>query len=110
MGEICPVCGLPKELCVCESIAKEGQIITVRIEKKKFGKKHTIIEGISGIDINLKDLTKKLKGKFACGGTVKKDIIDLHGDHTKQIRGVLVEFGFSSDSIQVHRFQPKFKK
>jgi len=99
MGDICPTCGLPKELCVCESIAKESQTITVSVVKKKFGKKHTTIEGISSTDVNLKDLTKKLKGKFACGGTVKQDIIDLHGDHKKQIRSVLAEFGFNPDSI-----------
>ena len=47
MSEICTVCGLPKELCVCETIAKESQKIIVKIEKKKFGKKYTIITGIS---------------------------------------------------------------
>ena len=38
MSDICPKCGLPKELCVCDIIAKETQKITVKIEKKKFGK------------------------------------------------------------------------
>jgi translation initiation factor 1 len=99
MTETCPTCGLPKELCVCESIAKESQTITVSIVKKKFGKKHTIIEGMSNTDINLRDLTKKLKAKFACGGTVKKDVIDLHGNHTKQIKAVLAELGFNANSI-----------
>ena len=99
MADICPVCGLPKELCVCESIAKESQTITVSVVKKKFGKKHTIIEGMSNTDINLKDLTKKLKAKFACGGTVKKDVIDLQGNHTKQIKIVLTELGFGADAI-----------
>jgi translation initiation factor 1 len=101
MADICPKCGLPKELCVCESIAKESQRITVTIEKKKFGKKHTLIEGISNTDVNLKDLTKKLKEKFACGGTVKKEIIDLQGDHTKNIKSALVGLGFNVDSIDV---------
>ena len=101
MGEICSTCGLPKELCVCETIAKESQTITVGVVKKKFGKKHTIVEGLNSTDLNLKDLTKQLKGKFACGGTVKKDIIDLQGNHSKQIKEVLIEMGFSSDSIEI---------
>jgi translation initiation factor 1 len=101
MADICPTCGLPKELCVCESIAKENQRISVSIEKRKFGKKHTLIEGISNTDVNLKELTKKLKEKFACGGTVKNDIIDLQGDHTKQVKEVLVGQGFNPESIEI---------
>ena len=99
MAEICPTCGLPKELCVCESIAKESQNITVSMVKRKFGKKHTLISGINNTDVNLKELTKKLKEKFACGGTVKNNEIDLQGDHRKQVKEVLVELGFNADSI-----------
>lgn len=99
MAEICPTCGLPKELCVCESIAKESQNITVSMVKRKFGKKHTLIGGINNADVNLKELTKKLKEKFACGGTVKNNVIDLQGDHRKQIKEVLGKLGFNADSI-----------
>ncbi len=103
MAEICPTCGLPKELCVCEAIAKESQSIVVSVVKKKFGKKHTLVEGLSVADLNLKDLTKDLKGKFACGGTVKKGVIDLQGNHSKQIKVVLIEMGFNADSINIIR-------
>ena len=68
MSEICIKCGLPKELCVCESIAKENQKITVTIEKKKFGKQYTIIKGIDEKEINLRDLAKKLKSKMGNTG------------------------------------------
>jgi len=99
MAEICPTCGLPKELCVCESIAKESQSITVTLVRRKFGKKHTLIDGINNADVNLKELTKKLKEKFACGGTVKNNVIDLQGDHRKQIKEVLGKLGFNTNSI-----------
>jgi len=46
MAEICPVCGLPTELCVCEEMSKEQQRIRIRIENKRWGKKYTIIDGI----------------------------------------------------------------
>jgi len=34
MSEVCSMCGLVKELCVCETIAKEDQKITVYLERK----------------------------------------------------------------------------
>jgi translation initiation factor 1 len=76
MGEICIKCGLPKELCVCETIAKETQKISVYIDKKKFGKTYTVVEGIDQKEINIKDLMKKLKNRLACGGTAKAGKIE----------------------------------
>ena len=101
MSEICPKCGLPKELCVCEAIAKESQIIKVYVIKKKFGKKYTVIEGIDSKEIDMKDLTKKLKTKFACGGTAKEGRIELQGDHKQRVKENLVQMGFSQETIDV---------
>ena len=101
MSEICPKCGLPKELCVCEAIAKESQIIKVYVIKKKFGKKYTLIEGIDSKEIDLKDVAKKLKTKFACGGTAKEGRIELQGDHKQRVRENLVQMGFSQETIDV---------
>ena len=71
MTDMCLTCGLPNDLCVCESIAKEDQKIEIKLEKRKFGKPATVIKGLDQKVIDLKDLTKKLKSKLACGGTVK---------------------------------------
>ena len=101
MSEVCINCGLPKELCVCEIIAKESQIIKVYTINKKFGKKYTIVEGIDDKDINLKDLTKKLKANFACGGTMKEKKIELQGDHKQKVKDTLIGMGFSPESIEV---------
>ena len=101
MAEVCPNCGLPKELCVCENIAKESQKITVFTVKKAFGKVNTIIKGIDEKEINLRDLAKKLKSKFACGGTAKEGKIELQGDHKQNIKKYLVEFGFAQETIEI---------
>ncbi|MAG38732.1 stress response translation initiation inhibitor YciH [Candidatus Woesearchaeota archaeon] len=101
MSEICTTCGLPKDLCVCETIAKESQEIKVTTIKKKFGKKYTVIKGLNEHEIDLKDLTKKLKNKFACGGTAKEGVIELQGDHLKQIKSELVSLGFSPETVNV---------
>jgi|SRR3989344_1712292 len=100
MSEICHKCGLPQDLCVCESIAKETQVIEIKKVKRKFGKMSTIIQGIDGKEINIKDLSKKLKSKFACGGTVKNGIIELQGDHIQEAKQELIKLGFKSETIK----------
>ncbi len=101
MVEICPVTGLPKELSAWDNISKESQKITAKIIKKKFGKKYTLIEGLNPSEVDIKDLTKKLKNKFACGGTSKKDFIELQGDHLFRIKDVLIDLGFAPETIEV---------
>lgn len=101
MSEICTTCGLPQELCVCESIAKESQNITIELIKKKFGKKYTKISGIDEKEIDLKDLCKKLKNAFACGGTAKDGMLELQGDHRQRVREHLISMGFPSETIVV---------
>lgn len=101
MPEICAQCGLPKELCVCEMIAKEDQMIVVRSEKKKFGKVNTVIAGIDPKQIDLKELGKKLKNNFACGGTTKDGKIELQGDHKQKVKEFLVKSGFAPETIAV---------
>ncbi len=100
MTEICPKCGLPEDLCVCETIAKEDQRIRVKKEKKRYGKIMTIIEGMDKSTIDVKDVSKKLKSKFACGGTVKGSTIELQGDHdVAKVKAELVKLGFNPDTI-----------
>jgi len=89
------------ELCVCETIAKESQKIIVKTVKKKFGKAYTIVEGMDNTEIDLKDLTKKLKSQFACGGTLKNSTIELQGDHKQKVKQVLIDLGFSPETIEV---------
>ena len=100
LPEVCPVCGLPKELCICKAIAKEEAKIRVYTSRRSLGKFVTIIEGIDE-KANPKDLIKKLKTKLACGGTLKGGRIELMGDHRRKIRELLVEIGFPEEKIEV---------
>lgn len=101
MREVCPRCGLSKELCVCQEIAKEEQRIKIRTVKRRFGKIATLIEGLNQKDINIKDLAKKLKARFACGGTYKDNVIELQGDHTLKAKEELVKLGFTPATISI---------
>ncbi len=101
MTEVCSKCGLPKELCVCETIAKEKQKIRISTSKRRYGKLATLVEGIEKNDIDIKELTSNLKSKLACGGTHKGDTIELQGDHKKNVKELLIKAGFSEDQIEV---------
>ena len=95
--EICPKCGLPKQACVCDKIAKGSQKIKVTTEKKRYGKLVTVVSGLDGVDV--KDIAKALKNELACGGTHRDSEIELQGDHKKRIREVLVKLGFDAELI-----------
>ncbi|MBS3175153.1 translation initiation factor [Candidatus Woesearchaeota archaeon] len=101
MSEVCATCGLPKDLCVCETLAVEGQKITVSVVKRRFGKLATVVEGLDEKRVDLKDLAKKLKTKLACGGTYKNGVIELQGNHVDKVKSELINIGFNEDLILV---------
>jgi len=101
MSIVCEKCGLNKELCVCETIAKEDQRITIKTVKRRFGKLTTIVDGIDSKEINLKDIAKKLKSGLACGGTVKNSTIELQGNHITKVKEELVKLGFNKETIKI---------
>ncbi|MGB9719162.1 MAG: stress response translation initiation inhibitor YciH [Candidatus Anstonellales archaeon] len=98
--EVCAKCGLPKDLCVCEVLQKEGsKRIKVTTDNAKFGKLVTVVEGVDRT--YLKKTLKELKTGLACGGTIRDDTIILQGDHKKRIKALLVKLGYPEDSIMV---------
>jgi len=101
MPEICPTCGLPKEICACEEIAQEQQRIRVFTQERSFGKSVTIVKGLAEEEVDKEDIASKLKKKLACGGTVKEGRIELQGDHKSKMKDLLVDMGFSSSMIDV---------
>lgn len=101
MAEICPVCGLPKEICVCGTIIKEQQKVTIKLETRKWGRPTTVIEGVDEKNVDLGRLAQRLKTLCACGGTAKNSQILLQGDHREKTREVLVEQGFQEENIEV---------
>jgi translation initiation factor 1 len=98
MAEVCKRCGLPLPLCVCKVIEREEAKIRIFVEKRRWGKCATIVEGITG---ERKKIASRLKSWLACGGTIKEDRIELQGDHRLRLKELLVKLGFERDQIEV---------
>ena len=75
MAVICKKCGLPDDLCACGELEKEDTRIIVRLEKRRFSKTTTMIEGIDPKQSDVQSIIKELKSRFACGGTAKDGFI-----------------------------------
>jgi len=91
--------GLPPE--ICEQLNKEEQFIKVKLERRRYGKEVTVIEGISDSDVELKKIASELKSKLAAGGTVKNGRIEIQGDHREKVKDLLIKLGFPESNIMV---------
>ncbi len=97
---VCPKCGLPLDICACQSIQKEtSQRIKIYATNKRFNKLVTIIEGLTGEA--LKETAKSLKHKLACGGSHKNGLIVLQGDHKEKAREILISLGYPEEMITI---------
>ena len=96
MSQMCDTCGLPKEICVCQEIAREQQEIQIYTVARRYGKMVTIVEGLT-TDIDVQGLCSELKGACACGGTAKNGAIELQGDHKQKVKQVLERMGFNAE-------------
>jgi translation initiation factor 1 len=94
MSDICQVCGLPKEICVCEDIAREQQKISIAVDKRRYGKMMTVVDGVNPNEVDINALVSKLKSICACGGTIKEGKIELQGDHRTRVKETLEKMGF----------------
>lgn len=86
---------------ILKGVFKEQQVIKIRVEKRKGHREVTIIQGLDLKDPNLKKLVSEMKAKFACGGTIKDDHVELQGEHRYKVKEFLVANGFPESNIIV---------
>ena len=100
MPEVCPSCGLPKEICVCETIAREEEKIKIFTVNKRYKKLVTVVKGLSK-DVDSKNILKEMKTRLACGGTIKGNEIELQGNHKNRAVDILIKLWIKKDQIEV---------
>jgi translation initiation factor 1 len=96
--DIDPRFSLPTDASAFDEIAKGEQKITVSTVTRKYGKIITLVKGFDS-NFDIKGTAKHLKEKLACGGTVKDGVIELQGNHKKNVKKILTSLGFSEESI-----------
>lgn len=106
-GRICPSCNKPVKKCICKKkkeIKADDGIVRIRRETKgRKGAGVTVITGIQKEETDLKKLAKKWKQKCGSGGTVKKGIIEIQGDHIDVLGEELKKDGFVVKGIKVRK-------
>jgi len=98
--DIDPRFSLPTDASAFDEIAKSDQKITISTVSRRYGKITTLVSGFDK-NFDIKGTAKHLKEKLACGGTVKDGVVELQGNHKKQVKAILIGLGFSEDSISV---------
>ncbi len=92
--------GLPKELQPWEGFTRDNQTVKITVDKRRYGKFVTIVDGIDPKSENIWDIAKELKKKVASGGTVKDGkTIELQGDHRDSVKKYLEDMGFKTEVV-----------
>lgn len=95
----CEACGQPEEQCECPPpprsyAAPNTQTAQIRVEKRKAGKRVTVVRGLAAAENDLAALLTQLKNHCGAGGTVKDDQLEIQGDQAARARELLEQIGF----------------
>ncbi|AXR79501.1 SUI1 family translation initiation factor [Natrarchaeobaculum sulfurireducens] len=70
------------------------QVLSIRMESRRYGKPVTIVEGFDLEQREVESTASELKQALGTGGTVDDGRIELQGDHRDRIPDLLRERGF----------------
>lgn len=95
----CETCGELEEQCQClpaapVRLAPEKQTARIAIEKRKNGKRVTVIRGLPAEGNDLPGLLTVLKSHCGAGGTLKDDELEIQGEQLERVRQKLMALGY----------------
>lgn len=70
------------------------QVLSIRMESRRYGKPVTIVEGFDLERSEVQSIASDLKRTMGTGGTVDDGRIELQGDHRDRVAGLLRDRGF----------------
>ncbi len=95
----CEKCDQLEEECICPPdppfrIPPEQQTARLSIEKRKKGKRVTVIRGLSAEGNDLPELLKQIKDRCGAGGALKDEDLEIQGEQLDRVRETLQQMGF----------------
>ena len=98
----CERCDEPEADCQCppevpaaaERVPPAQQTARLSVEKRKRGKKVTVVRGLDTTGNHLPELLTLLKTKCGAGGTIQDDAIEIQGQHLERLRAELQTIGY----------------
>ena len=111
---VCDDCGKLETECVCtvaekaereaqrqreaDRLPPEKQTARISVQKRKGGRKVTVIDGLPAKANDLPGLLAKLQSACGSGGTVKakEDLMEIQGDHADKVQKELKQLGFKT--------------
>ncbi len=95
----CEKCDQLEEECVCPPeppfrLPPEQQTARLAVEKRKKGKRVTVVRGLVEEGNDLPELLKQLKSQCGAGGALKGEELEIQGDQLERVRTALIDIGF----------------
>ncbi|WP_255169517.1 translation initiation factor [Natrononativus amylolyticus] len=98
MSDDDPLEDLLDELDAHSDLEAAAQALSIRMEKRRYGKPVTIVEGFDLPKSELKPIASSLKSALGTGGTITEGRIELQGDHRDRVPKLLRDRGFDVET------------
>lgn len=95
----CESCGALEEDCTCPPaepvrLPPEKQTARIGVEKRKNGKRVTVVRGLSAEGNDLPGLLTVLKSHCGAGGTLRDEELEIQGEQADRVREKLMQIGY----------------